>query len=93
MDSDALKLPAPETLFAATLYLTAQYAKSGCPNICCMIMRQLMCILNHPSESVPPTLRETCRKMHAEWRRIAYERTCALQRLETGGAFSNVLIR
>ena len=84
MEPKFVELPQPETLFAATLYLATNYAKSGCPRVCHMIMRQLMCILNHPSESVSPALRETCRRLHAEWARIASERVLVQERISNG---------
>ena len=89
MEFNPLHLPPPETLFAATLYLATKYAKSGCPRVCHMIMRQLMCILNHPSESVSPALRDTCRRLHAEWSRIAAERV-QTQELTSGGIVESI---
>lgn len=76
-----IDIPSPETLYAAVLYLATAYAKSGCPRVCHMIMRQLACILNHPSDAVSPMLRETCRKLHDDWAQIAQERTRELGRV------------
>ncbi len=80
MDMDDPKdgIPGPDTLFAAALYLATSYAKTGCPVVCRMLMRQLACILNHPSEEVSPALREACRKLHADWGQIATDRAAAL---------------
>jgi hypothetical protein len=84
MDSEKLKLPAPETLFAATMYLATNYARCGCPMLCRMIVRQLACIENHPSADVPQSLRETCGKLRGEWERIGIERAQALRQTATG---------
>lgn len=73
------EIPEPETLFAAALYLATNYARTGCPMLCRMVMRQLACIRNHPSESVPQSLRETCGKLLLEWGRIGAERAAALR--------------
>ena len=79
MGPEKIEIPEPETLYAAALYLATNYARTGCPLLCCMIMRQLACIQNHPDESVPQSLRETCRKLREEWERIGVERALALQ--------------
>lgn len=73
------EIPAPDTLFAAALYLAAKYARTGCPLLCRMVVRQLACIERHPDEAIPRSLRETCRKLSAEWERIGIERTRALR--------------
>ena len=88
MEQGPIETPSPDTLYAVALYLTTNYARSGCPRVCHMIMRKLMCILNHPSESVSPALRETCRRLHVEWARIASERALALDRMSNGIAES-----
>lgn len=79
MNGPDCELPAHETLFAAALYLATNYARTGCPLLCRMVMRQLACIQHHPDQSVPPHLRETCRKLREEWERIGLERAAALQ--------------
>ena len=84
MEQQPVELPPPETLYAAALYLATNYAKSGCPRVCHMIMHQLMCIPSHPSKSVSPVLCETCRRLHVEWARIASERTLAQERISSG---------
>ncbi|MBI3044964.1 MAG: hypothetical protein HYY78_19270 [Betaproteobacteria bacterium] len=71
-------IPEPETLFAAALYLATNYAKTGCPMLCNLIMRQLACIRSHPSEAVPQALRDACGRLLAEWGRIGAERAAAL---------------
>jgi len=78
MEQDPQQLPQPETLYAAALYLATNYAKSGCPMLCRMVMRQLACILNYPGESVSPALREVCRSLYVEWERIAASRALEL---------------
>jgi hypothetical protein len=78
MDRPDCEIPAHETLFAAALYLATNYARTGCPLLCRMMMRQLACIQHHPDESVPQSLRETCRKLREEWERIGIERAQAL---------------
>ncbi len=71
------ELPSPETLYAAALYLATSYARSGCPMVCGMVMRQLRCIAAHPSAAVPEPLRETCRRLYADWERIGQGRSIA----------------
>lgn len=79
MDNTPVKLPAPETLFAAAVYLATNYVKTGCPMLCQMVMRQLACIQNHPSASVSQDVRDTCSKLREEWERIGCERAQLLQ--------------
>ena len=83
MEQGSANLPHLETLCAAALYLATNYARSGCPMLCHMVMRQLACILDYPGDSVSPALRETCRRLYSEWERIGIERAQALQ---TGAA-------
>ena len=78
MEKLECEIPAHETLFAAALYLATNYARTGCPLLCRMMMRQLACIQHHPDQSVPQSLRETCRKLREEWERIGIERAQAL---------------
>jgi hypothetical protein len=78
-------LPCPETLYAAALYLTTSYAKNGCPAICRMVMQQFECIVNHPDPSVPTELRESCRKLHADWERIGAERELFMREAAASG--------
>jgi hypothetical protein len=73
------KIPEAHTLFAAALYLATSYAKTGCPLLCGMVMRQLACIEQHPDASVPQSMRDTCRKLRTEWERIGAERAAALR--------------
>ena len=47
--------------------------------LCAMLVRQLACIRNHPSDSVSASLRETCGKLLVEWGRIGAERAQALR--------------
>lgn len=89
MEWEECEIPAPETLFAAALYLATNYARTGCPLLCSMVMRQLACIQEHPDESVPKAVRETCRKLREEWERIGIERALALREAaaaQDGGA-------
>lgn len=76
--------PEPETLIAAVLYLATNYARTGCPMLCTMLVRQLACIRNHPSDSVSPSLRETCGKLLVEWGRIGTERAQAMREAANG---------
>jgi hypothetical protein len=77
-------IPEPETLIAAVLYLATNYARTGCPMLCAMLVRQLTCIRNHPSDSVSPSFRETCSKLLVEWGRIGAERAQALHEAAHG---------
>lgn len=78
MDELPADIPQPEIIYGSALYLSASYARTGCPMVSRMVMHQLACIANHPSGSVPESLREICRKLHAEWSRIGAERALAL---------------
>jgi hypothetical protein len=79
MSDQERAIPEPGTLIAAVFYLATNYARTGCPMLCSMLMRQLACIRNHPSDLVSPSLRETCGKLLVEWGRIGAERERALQ--------------
>ena len=83
MEREKSEIPAPLTLFAAALYLVTNYARSGCPLLCRMVMRQLACIQAHPDESVTQAMRDTCRKLQEEWGRIADERALALHEAQS----------
>jgi hypothetical protein len=72
--------PCPETLYAAALYLTTRYAQNHCPTVCRMVVQQFECIVNHPDPSVSDDLRETCRKLQADWERISAERELAMRK-------------
>jgi hypothetical protein len=78
MNQHECSIPEPEVLIAAVFYLATNYAKTGCPMLCSMLMRQLASLRNHPSDSVSPMLRETCSKLLVEWGRIGAERAQAL---------------
>jgi len=83
MEREGCEFPAPETLFTAALFLATNYARSGCPLLCRMVMRQLACIQAHPDESVAQAVRDTCKKLQEEWGRIAAERALALREAAT----------
>lgn len=78
--------PCPATLYAAALYLTTRYARSGCPTICRMVVQQFELIANHPDPSVTDDLRETCRKLQADWERIGAERELVMRKTAVLGA-------
>ena len=78
MDQNDCELPGPETLLVAAIYLATNYAKTGCPALCSMIMRQLACLRYHPNESVPQSVRDACGRLLCEWGRIGSERAAAL---------------
>lgn len=78
MENSVNDVPQPETLFAAALYLATKYARTGCPLLCRMVMWQLACIEHHSNQAVPRSMRETCKKLSAEWERIGVERARAL---------------
>lgn len=86
MDKPADALPAPETLFAAAIYLVTNYVKSGCPMLCHMVMRQLACIQNHPSAGVTQEVREACARLRDEWERIGIERAELLREIASARA-------
>jgi hypothetical protein len=79
MEIKESEIPEAHTLFAAALYLATNYARTGCPLLCNMVMRQLACIEHHPAASVSESTREACRKLRAEWERIGAERAHALR--------------
>jgi len=80
MDQNDCELPEPEMLLVAAIYLATRYAKTGCPALCGMIMRQLACLRYHPDLSLPQPVREACGRLICEWGRIGSERTAALQK-------------
>jgi hypothetical protein len=82
-------IPCPATLYAAALYLTTSYAKNGCPTICRMVVQQFELIVNHPDPSVPDDLRETCRKLQANWECIGAERELVMRKAAVLGAPGN----
>ena len=79
MDSRPAGLPAPETLFAAVIYLATNYVKTGCPMLAHMIMRQLAYIESHPSGDVAESTRAACSRLRDEWERIGIERAQLLR--------------
>jgi hypothetical protein len=78
MKNPKSEIPEAGVVFATALYLATNYAKSGCPMLCRMLMRQLACLERHPDPSVSPALRDVCRKLHFEWERIGAERAFAV---------------
>lgn len=76
----------PATLYAAALYLTTRYAQNGSPAVCRMVVQQFECIVNHPDPAVPADLRETCRKLQADWERIGAERELVMRKAAVLGA-------
>lgn len=83
-------VPCPATLYAAALYLTTRYAISGCPSVCRMVVQQFEFIVNHPDPSVSAELRETCRKLHADWKRIGAERELVMRKAAVLGTADRV---
>jgi hypothetical protein len=79
MEQQTSGMPGAEGLFTAALYLATHYARTGCPLLCRMLMRQLACIQHHPDESLPASLREAGSKLRVEWERIGLERAAALR--------------
>lgn len=75
-----MSVPRPATLYAAALYLTTRYAQSRCLTVCRMVVQQFELIVNHPDPSVPDDLRETCRKLQADWERIGAERELVMRK-------------
>jgi hypothetical protein len=51
-----------------------------------MVVQQFECIVNHPDASVPDDLRETCRKLQADWARIGVERELLMRKAAVLGA-------
>lgn len=45
-----------------------------------MVIRQFEHIVNHPDPSVPDDLRETCRKLQADWEHIGAEHELAMRK-------------
>lgn len=82
MARQSSETPAPETLYAAALYLATTYAKTGCPMVCRMLVRQMDYILSYPEPLVPPVLRDICCRLRADWERIGSERMRVLQAAE-----------
>ena len=78
MDQPKYEMPDTATLLAAALYLATSYAKSGCPRLCDMIIRQLNLIRGRSDNAAPRATRELCARLLAEWEHIRAERLTAL---------------
>jgi hypothetical protein len=77
MNPDSTELPPLENILVVALYLATNFAKSGCPRLSHMIMHQLEFALSHPTESISPPVRETCRRLHEAWEKIHAEHALA----------------
>ncbi len=82
-NSTRIQLPPPETLYASAFYLATRCAQNVDPAICRMIARQFECIAGHPDPAVTDMLRETCRRLQADWERIGAERERAMRKAVT----------
>ena len=78
MDQAKFEVPDTQTLLAAALYLATSYARTGCPRLCDMIIRQLRIIRGYSGNVTPQVTRELCGQLLAEWERIRAERVAAL---------------
>lgn len=86
-------VPRPATLYAAALYLTTRYVQNGCPMVRRMVIRQFECIVNHPDPMLSDDLRETCRRLQADWKRIDAEHELVLRKAAVLGAPDATAIR
>lgn len=71
-------------LCTAARYLATRYAQSGCPRVCRMVAQHFELIANHPDPALTECLRETCRRLQADWERIGAAREP--ERRQTAGA-------
>ena len=78
MEQTERDIPQPEILLAAALYLATNYARTGCPMLCNMIIRQLALVRSHPSNALPQSIKDSCGRLLCEWGRIGAERAAAL---------------
>ena len=78
MDQPKYEMPDSGTLLAAALYLATSYARTGCPRLCDIIIRQLDLIRGRSSDAAPQAIRELCARLLAEWEHIRAERLAAL---------------
>lgn len=70
MDPTCPETVEPEIIFAATLYLMTQHARSRSPLLARVVARQLGYIVEHPSREVPDLLRTVCRNLQSRWMRL-----------------------
>lgn len=73
MSDPVSNLPDPAALLASALHLMTRHAQVGCPTQAQLIIRQLQAVEAHPDESVPPLLREVCRRLVAQWYDLLYQ--------------------
>lgn len=91
MDRTHLKPAEPEIIFAATLYLMTQHARSRSPLLARVVARQLGYIVEHPSREVPDLLRTVCRNLQSRWIRLGTSTiTPALAPPDKGGNKSSL---
>lgn len=62
--------PSAATLYTAALFLATRYAQSGCPRVRRMVAQHFELIANHPDPALTGGLRETCRRLQADWERL-----------------------
>lgn len=65
--------PEPATLLAAALYLMTRHAKSPRPELCAMVVMQLVRLAEHPDGGLPERLKRLCGKLAGEWRDLETE--------------------
>ncbi len=73
MSESVSTVPNPAALVASALHLMTRHAQSGCPTQAQLVIRQLQAVEAHPDASVPPLLREVCRRLVAQWYDLLYQ--------------------
>ncbi|MFZ5557336.1 MAG: hypothetical protein ACOZDY_11555 [Pseudomonadota bacterium] len=73
MSDPVSNLPDPAALLASALHLMTRHAQVGCPTQAQLVIRQLQAVESHPDASVPPLLREVCRRLVAQWYDLLYQ--------------------
>lgn len=58
-----------EVITAATIYLMAHFARTGCPRVAVCVSRHLQCLALHPD--APPVLRDICAALHGSFTEAA----------------------
>lgn len=67
----------PATLLAAALYLMTRHAKNPRPEVCAMVVMQLVRLAEHPDGGLPEHLKRLCGKLAGEWRDLEAESRAA----------------
>jgi hypothetical protein len=73
MSDPVSDLPEPAALLASALHLMTRHAQVACPTQAQLVIRQLQAVESHPDASVPPLLRDVCRRLITHWYDLLYQ--------------------